>query len=81
VEVLGEFFFMVNDIDIHQLNLRPFKSLKFLDEIPFKKCRFLHFMHNNFFFLGKDHYHMKKEKILWMENKLFKILFYFSNVL
>jgi hypothetical protein len=30
----------VNDIDIHQLNLWPFKSLKFLDEIIFKKCVF-----------------------------------------
>jgi hypothetical protein len=31
---------MMYDIDIHQLNLRQFKSLKFLDEIPFKKCVF-----------------------------------------
>jgi hypothetical protein len=35
-------FFVVNDIDIHQLNLRPFKSF-FLVENPFKKCVFLHF--------------------------------------
>ncbi len=31
-------FFKVYDIDIHQLNLRKFRNLKFLDEIPFKKC-------------------------------------------
>jgi hypothetical protein len=36
-------FFMVYDIDIHELNLRPFKYLKFLDEISLKKCVFLHF--------------------------------------
>jgi hypothetical protein len=29
-------FFMVYDIDIHQLNLEPFKKLKFLDETPLK---------------------------------------------
>jgi hypothetical protein len=33
VEFLLVKFFMVNDIDIHQLNLGPFK---FLDEISFK---------------------------------------------
>jgi hypothetical protein len=37
---------MVYDIDIHQLNLGKFKSLKFLDEIPFKKCVFLHLFNN-----------------------------------
>jgi hypothetical protein len=36
-------FFVVNDIDIHQLNLKPFKSLKSLIENPFKKCVSLHF--------------------------------------
>jgi hypothetical protein len=29
---------MVYDIDIHELNKKPFKDLKFLDEISFKKC-------------------------------------------
>ncbi len=33
-------FFMVYDIDIHQLNLRKFINLKFLDKISFKKCVF-----------------------------------------
>jgi len=28
---------MVYDIDIHELNLKPFTDLKFLDEISFKK--------------------------------------------
>jgi hypothetical protein len=41
MELLGDFF-VVYDIDIHQLNLRQFINLKFLDEIPFKKCVFLH---------------------------------------
>jgi hypothetical protein len=29
---------MVYDIDIHELNLRPFKDSKFLDGISLKKC-------------------------------------------
>jgi phage-related protein len=34
------------DIDIHELNLRPFRNLKFLDEISFKKCVFFAFVNN-----------------------------------
>ncbi len=30
----------MNDIDIHQLNLGPFGSVKHLVENPFKKCVF-----------------------------------------
>jgi hypothetical protein len=36
---------MVYDIDIHELNLRPFKDLKFLDGISLKKYVF--FILNN----------------------------------
>ncbi len=36
-------FFMVYDIDIHELYLGPFRDLKFLDEISFQKNVFLHF--------------------------------------
>jgi hypothetical protein len=39
-------FFMVYDIDIHQSNLEQFINLKFLDEILFKKCGFLHLFNN-----------------------------------
>ncbi len=39
-------FFMVFDIDIHQLNLRNFRNYKILDEISFKKCVFLHLFSN-----------------------------------
>jgi hypothetical protein len=42
VEFLGEFFILY-DIDIHELNLRPFRDLKFLDEISLKKCGFCSF--------------------------------------
>jgi hypothetical protein len=35
--------FVVNDIDIHWLNIGPFRSLKLLVENPFKKYVFLHF--------------------------------------
>ncbi len=45
MEFLGEFF-VVYDIDIHQLNLGQFKNSKFLDEIPFKNCVFLHLFNN-----------------------------------
>jgi len=37
VEFLLVNFFMVNDIDIHHLNLGPFKSLNFLDEFHSNK--------------------------------------------
>jgi hypothetical protein len=53
------------DIDIHQLNLGKLKNLKFLGKIPFKICLFLHYFSNEFtiisFFLGKNHYHIKKK--------------------
>ncbi len=39
-------FFMVYDIDIHQSNRKQFKNLKFLGEISFKKCVFLHLFNN-----------------------------------
>ncbi len=38
--------FIVYDIDIHELNLGPFRNLKFLDEISFKKCVFFAFLNN-----------------------------------
>jgi len=37
-------FFIVYDIDIHQLNLGKFLNVKFLDEISFKKCVFFAFV-------------------------------------
>jgi hypothetical protein len=37
---------MVFDIDIHELNLGPFRDLKMLDEISFKKCVFSAFLNN-----------------------------------
>jgi len=39
--ILGWIFFMVYDIDIHELNIGPFRDLKFLDEISLKKMCFL----------------------------------------
>jgi hypothetical protein len=59
---------MAYDIDIQQLNLRQLRNLKFLDEIPFKKCVFLHFFNNECtiisFFKENKHYHIKKKEIL-----------------
>ncbi len=37
---------MVYDIDIHELNLGPFRDLKFLDQITLKKCVFFTFLNN-----------------------------------
>jgi hypothetical protein len=39
-------FFVVNDIELHQLNLGPFRSLNFLIENPFKKCVFFALLSN-----------------------------------
>jgi hypothetical protein len=36
-------FLVVSDIDVHQLNLRLFRSLQILVENPLKKRVFLHF--------------------------------------
>jgi hypothetical protein len=36
-------FFAINDIDIHQLNLGPFRSLKILVENSLEICVFLIF--------------------------------------
>jgi hypothetical protein len=39
-------FFAVNGIDIHKLNLGPFRILELLVENPFKKCVSLHLFNN-----------------------------------
>ncbi len=39
-------FLMVSDIDVHQLNLRPFRNLEILVENSLKKCVFWHFLSN-----------------------------------
>jgi hypothetical protein len=45
MEFLGVFFYGVC-IEIHKSNLENFRNLKFLDEIPFKKCVFFHLFNN-----------------------------------
>jgi hypothetical protein len=40
VELFGDFFLMVNDIDIHWGKKKPFRSLYIYNEIPLKKCVF-----------------------------------------
>jgi hypothetical protein len=39
-------FFMMNDIDIHQSNLGPFKIIIFLVQNSFKECVYLHLYNN-----------------------------------
>ncbi len=74
VEFLDESFFVVNGIDIHQLNLGPFRNKNLLDEIPFKKCVSWHLFTNKCIINKnerKNHYHIKKEEILYMDITLF----------
>jgi hypothetical protein len=60
-------FLVMNDIDVHKLNLRPYTSFQFLVENSFKFV-FLHFLSNkciiNTYSWGKNLYFKKKEKIL-----------------
>jgi hypothetical protein len=46
MEFLGDLFFIVHDIDIHQLNLGQFRNIEIFNEISFKKCVFLHLFSN-----------------------------------
>jgi hypothetical protein len=39
-------FLVVSNIDVYQLNAKPFRNLQVLVENPFKKCVFLYFMSN-----------------------------------
>jgi hypothetical protein len=59
---------MVYDIDIHELNLGPFRYLKNFDEISFQKCVVFAFLNNKYIIISflkeKNHYHIKKEEIL-----------------
>jgi hypothetical protein len=71
---------MVHDIDIHFLNLEQFRNLKLLDEIPFKKCVFLHFFGNECiiisYFQEKKPLFIKEEEILQMGIALFFRFFF-----
>jgi hypothetical protein len=75
---------VVNDIDVHQLNLRPFRSLQFLVENPFKKCVFLHFLNNkciiNSFFWGKIITLKKMRRFYRWALYYFFIFLWFGNV-
>jgi hypothetical protein len=69
VEFLGECF-VVNDLNIHALNIGPFRSFKLLVENPFNKCEFFAFLNNKGiinFFLGKNDYPKKEKEILQMD--------------
>ncbi len=68
-------FFVVNDIDIHQLNLGLFRILEFLVE----KICFLHLFNNKciiMFFFGEKKYHVKEEEVLYVGFALFLVFFY-----
>jgi hypothetical protein len=77
-------FFMVYDIDIHELNIGPFKDLKFLDEISFKKCVFFAFLNNKciiiFFFRKKTTTISKRKRFYKWTLHYFFNFFLFGNV-
>jgi hypothetical protein len=59
--------FMVYNIDIHQLNLRPFKNLKFWMKFHSKFVFVFAFLSNKciiVFSFKENHYHIKEEEIL-----------------
>jgi hypothetical protein len=67
-------FLVVSDIDIHQLNLKSFKSLQFLVENPFKKCVFFHFLSNKFII----NFYFWKKTITFIKKKIYRwALYYF----
>jgi hypothetical protein len=78
VKFLGEFCYGVYDIDIHELNLGPFKDLKFWDEISFKNGVFFAFLNNECIIIIN-----LKEKTTTISNKRFYkwALHYFFNFL
>jgi hypothetical protein len=41
-------YFVMDDMDIHQLSFKPFRILEFFLENPFKKCVFLHLFTNKY---------------------------------
>ncbi len=71
------------DIDIHPWNLEPFKKFKFLNEISFKKCFFLHLFSNKCAIIS----FLRKKPILYQRGGnfinghcIFFSLFLFGNV-
>jgi hypothetical protein len=77
-------FLVVIEIDVHQLNLRPFRSSQFAVENPFKKCVFLHFLSNNciinFCFGEKTITLIKKRRFYSWALYCFFIFLWFGNV-
>ncbi len=80
----GWIFFMMYDIDIHQLNLWKFRNSKFLDGPLFRKCVFLHLFNNECivmpYFKEKTITISKKRRFYrWALHYFFKF-FLFGNV-
>jgi len=60
-------FLMLYDIDLHQLNLGPFKTLKLVDEIWFQKCVFLHLFTNTCIIISS----LKKNATITLKRRRF----------
>jgi hypothetical protein len=71
---------MVYLVDIHQLILGKFRNLKFLDEIPFKKCVFSYFFTNECIIIS---FFLKKKPLPYQRERGFYkwALHYFLNFL
>ncbi len=76
--VLG-WIFLWYFIDIHQLNLGQFRNLKFLDEIPLRKCVFWEFFTNECIIIFSFY---KKPTTISKRRRFYKwALHYFFNFL
>jgi hypothetical protein len=77
-------FLMVNDIDVHQLNLRSFTNLQILVENSLKKYVFLHFLSNrciiNSYFLEETITLRKRKRFHKWALYCFLIFLWFGNV-
>jgi hypothetical protein len=73
----------MNDIDIYQLNLGPFRSLKFLIENPLKNVFSIlleQYIHNKFLFLKITPLPLEKGENFISEQCFFFIFLWFGNV-
>jgi hypothetical protein len=72
-------FWVVRDIDVHQLKLRPFRNLQFLVENSFKKCVFSHFLSNKCIinsYLWEKTITLRKKKIFYKWASYYFFIFF-----
>jgi hypothetical protein len=68
---------MVYDIEVHESNPRPYRDLKFLNDISFKKCVFFSFLNNKCIIISSF---KKKNTTISKRRRFYKwALHYFFN--